>query len=94
MNGTGPFGVEGSQIPLESRILSVADAFDALMSPRPYREALRPSRALLVLENGENVDWDPEVLAALRRCLSDVLAYVYAVEPEEGEAEPPAAAAA
>lgn len=93
MDGTGPFGVEGSQVPLESRILSVADVFDALLSPRPYREALSPRRALLIIENGENVDWDPEVVAALKACLHDVLADVYAVGPESGEAEPPATAA-
>ena len=93
MDGTGPFGVEGSQIPLESRILSVADVFDALLSPRPYREALSPRRALLIIETGENVDWDPEIIAALKACLHDVLADVYAVGPESGEAEPPVAAA-
>lgn len=93
LDGTGPFGVEGSQIPLESRILSVADVFDALMSPRPYREALSPRRALMILENGENVDWDPKVIAALRGCLQDVLADVYAADPDSGESEPPAAAA-
>jgi putative two-component system response regulator len=93
MDGTGPFGVPGDQIPIESRILSVADVFDALLSPRPYREALSPRRALLILENGENVDWDPEVVAALKACLHDVLADVYAVGGDAGEAEPPAAAA-
>lgn len=93
MDGTGPFGIPGADIPLESRILSVADVFDALSSPRPYREALSPRRALVIMENGENVDWDPEVIAALRACLHDVLADVYAVGPESGESEPPAAAA-
>jgi HD-GYP domain-containing protein (c-di-GMP phosphodiesterase class II) len=91
MDGTGPFGVPGDQIPLESRILSVADVFDALMSPRPYREALSPRRALMILENGENVDWDAEVVAALRTCLHDVLADVYAVGGSAGEADSAAA---
>ena len=90
LDGTGPFGIPGDQLPLECRILSVADVFDALMSPRPYREALSPRRALMILENGENVDWDAGVIAALKACLSDVLADVYAV----GDAgEPPAIAA-
>jgi HD-GYP domain-containing protein (c-di-GMP phosphodiesterase class II) len=93
MDGTGPFALPGAEIPLESRILSVADVFDALLSPRPYREALSPRRALLIIENGENVDWDPEVIAALRACLHDVLADVYAVGPESGDSEPPAIAA-
>ncbi len=84
MDGTGPFGIDGAQIPLESRILSVADVFDALLSPRPYRESLSPRRALLIIENGENVDWDPEVVAALKACLHDVLEDVYALPPEAG----------
>lgn len=91
MDGTGPFAVEGSQIPIESRILSVADVFDALLSPRPYREALSPRRALLIIENGENVDWDPEIVAALKACLHDVLADVYAVAPEASEGDAAAA---
>jgi len=88
LDGTGPFAIPGDQVPLESRILSVADAFDALMSPRPYREALSPRRALLILENGQDVDWDERVVAALRACLQDVLADVYAL----GGAEDAAAA--
>jgi putative nucleotidyltransferase with HDIG domain len=90
LDGTGPFGIPGDQIPLASRILAVADVFDALMSPRPYREALTPRRALMILENGANVDWDAEVIAALRKCLIDVLADVYAVGDS---ADPPAEAA-
>jgi putative nucleotidyltransferase with HDIG domain len=93
MDGTGPFAVPGEQLPIESRILSVADVFDALMSPRPYREALSPRRALLILDNGERVDWDPAVIAALKACLHEVLADVYAVGPDAGEADAPAAAA-
>jgi len=93
MDGTGPFALPGAEIPLESRILSVADVFDALLSPRPYREALSPRRALLIIENGENVDWDPEIIAALRACLHDVLADVYAQGPESNESEPPSIAA-
>lgn len=93
LDGTGPFGVPGEKLPLESRILAVADVFDALMSPRPYREALSPRRALLVLEKGGGADWDPEVIAALRACLDDVLADVYAVAGDSGESDPSTAAA-
>ena len=38
LDGSGyPYGLEGDQIPLEARIVSVADIFDALTSPRPYK---------------------------------------------------------
>src|SRR6185436_5469318 len=39
MDGTGPFGISGDNIPLAARIISVADVFDALVSDRPYRAA-------------------------------------------------------
>lgn len=93
LDGTGPFGVAADRLPLESRILSVADVFDALLSSRPYREALSPRRALMVIEKGEGADWDADVIAALRACLPDVLADVYAVAGDSGEPDSSAAAA-
>jgi HD-GYP domain-containing protein (c-di-GMP phosphodiesterase class II) len=46
LNGSGyPFGLEGEQIPLEARIVSVADIFDALTSARPYKDGWSSVRA-------------------------------------------------
>lgn len=46
MDGSGyPFGLAGDEIPLEARIISVADIFDALTSPRPYKDAWPVDRA-------------------------------------------------
>jgi len=46
-DGNGyPLGISGDEIPLECRILSIADAYDAMISPRPYRRGMSPAEAL------------------------------------------------
>jgi putative nucleotidyltransferase with HDIG domain len=64
-DGSGyPDGVTGSEIPLGARILGVADAFDALTSRRPYREALTVSEALDVLEDAAGTQFDTVLVRA------------------------------
>ena len=64
-DGTGyPEGLRGEQIPLPARIIAVADAYDAMTSPRPFREALDHEEALLHLENGAGAQFDPEIVRA------------------------------
>jgi putative two-component system response regulator len=64
-DGTGyPEGLSGEQIPLASRIIHVADAYDAMTSPRPFRDALDHARAVRALTNGAGTQFDPEVVAA------------------------------
>jgi putative nucleotidyltransferase with HDIG domain len=60
-----PHGLQGRAIPLESRILHVADAFDALTSDRTYRPAMTRRRALGAIVDGAGCDFDPECVAAL-----------------------------
>lgn len=60
--GGYPDGLKGDEIPLESRIIAVADAFDAMTSDRPYRRALSKEEAIAILEKNENFQWDPEIL--------------------------------
>jgi putative nucleotidyltransferase with HDIG domain len=61
-DGTGyPSRLRGRAIPLEARLLSVADAFDAMTSPRPYRQALTYGAALLELRSCAGSQFDPEV---------------------------------
>lgn len=65
MDGRGyPDGVRGSQFPLEARIISVADAFDAMTSNRPYRAALSPDEAFRELRRNEGTQFDPKVVRA------------------------------
>lgn len=62
-DGSGyPAGLKGKQIPLEARVLSVADAYDAMTSPRPYRERLSMEEATKELRRCAGTQFDPEVV--------------------------------
>lgn len=67
-NGGGyPDSLRGKAIPLGARVLGLVDAWDALTSERPYREAMAPERAFTLLEGEtERGKWDPEVFEAFR----------------------------
>ena len=61
-DGTGyPSGKAGEEIPLEARILAVADAFDAMTSDRPYRRALTLEQALAEVDRCAGTQFDPRV---------------------------------
>jgi putative nucleotidyltransferase with HDIG domain len=61
-DGTGyPTGKAGEEIPLEARVLAVADAFDAMTSDRPYRRALTREEALGEVERCAGTQFDPEI---------------------------------
>jgi putative nucleotidyltransferase with HDIG domain len=57
-----PYNVQGDKLLLESRILAIADAFDAMTSDRPYRKALPVEMALQELVNGAGSQFDPELV--------------------------------
>lgn len=66
LNGGGyPDGLAGEQIPIAARILSVADAFDAMTSDRPYRPALSEQEALQRLVASTDLQFDAQVVAEL-----------------------------
>jgi HD-GYP domain-containing protein (c-di-GMP phosphodiesterase class II) len=54
-----PAGLTGRRIPIEARILAIADAFDAMISPRPYRRPLTHEHALAEVEQGAGTQFDP-----------------------------------
>src|SRR3989442_5947371 len=65
LDGKGvPDGLKGGPIPLEVRIVTVADSFDAMTSVRPYRPALSVQRAMQELEDMKGVQFDPRAVAA------------------------------
>lgn len=67
-DGTGyPAGLSGEEIPLGSRIILVADAFDALTTDRPYRRGASRSEALDVIRRHAGTQFDPAVVRALER---------------------------
>lgn len=59
-----PEGLSGEAIPLEARIAKVADAFDAMMSDRPYRASLGLEKAVDELVKGKGSEFDPQVVDA------------------------------
>jgi HD-GYP domain-containing protein (c-di-GMP phosphodiesterase class II) len=66
IDGKGyPHGETAEEIPIASRILLVADAYDAMLSPRPYRLPLTVDEALANIEEGSGSQFDPEVVAVL-----------------------------
>lgn len=68
-DGTGyVYGLSGEDIPLGSRILSVADTWDAMTSDRPYRKGLGDAEGLRRLEAAAGTQFDPEVVEAFLAC--------------------------
>lgn len=62
-DGTGyPCGLKGEEIPLNARIVSIADAYHALVSDRPYRKGLSVEKACEILKLGAGVQWDRELV--------------------------------
>jgi len=72
LDGSGyPEGLTGEAIIAEARITAVADVFEAMSRPRPYRAALGNTVALAELERGCGVAFDRDVIGALKSLLSD-----------------------
>jgi HD-GYP domain-containing protein (c-di-GMP phosphodiesterase class II) len=66
VDGTGyPLGLRGEQIPLEARILAVADAYEAMTSARPYSAAMSPEDAAAELGRCSGTQFDARVVEAL-----------------------------
>ncbi|HYM16329.1 MAG TPA: HD domain-containing phosphohydrolase [Dehalococcoidia bacterium] len=70
-DGTGyPFGLAGESIPLEARIFSIVDAYDAMTSDRPYRDAMPHDVAMADIEANTRAQFDPSVVTAFKRLMS------------------------
>lgn len=68
-DGNGyPEGLQGEDIPVSARLLSVADAFDAMTSDRPYRKALSGSDAYEEIIKGSGRQFDPGMVDVLSHC--------------------------
>ena len=74
IDGTGyPDGLEGEKIPLTARIVSICDAFDAMISDRPYRRGLTHAAALETLERGAGKQWDAKLVQVFKTLVSEPL---------------------
>jgi putative nucleotidyltransferase with HDIG domain len=64
-DGTGyPHGLKGNDVPMEARIVHVADVYDAITSDRAYRRAMSSLQVFELLERGTGTQFDPEVMEA------------------------------
>jgi HD-GYP domain-containing protein (c-di-GMP phosphodiesterase class II) len=71
LDGSGyPDGLRGEEIPLEARIIAVADVYDALTSARAYRAALPSAQALAIIATEAGSKLDPRCVAALPGALT------------------------
>ena len=63
LDGKGyPEQLKGNQIPLAARIVSVADAYHALVSDRPYRKGMPIEKACAILKEGAGIQWDADLV--------------------------------
>ncbi len=70
-DGSGyPSGLRGEEIPLGSRVIFVADAFDALVTDRPYRKGASRAEAFAVIRKNSGTQFDPTVVDAMERISS------------------------
>lgn len=92
-DGAGyPSGLSGSAIPLQVRILAVADVFEALTSDRPYRPGLTVQAAAAAIRNEAGLQFDPDVVSAFLERRPAIEAILQQVEPRSAvHAEPEAA---
>ncbi|MBQ0163094.1 MAG: HD domain-containing protein [Treponema sp.] len=73
-NGRGyPTGLQGDEIPLSARIMAVADVFDALVSPRCYKEPMPYEKAFEIIEEGAGKDFDPILVAEFMKYKASVI---------------------
>jgi HD-GYP domain-containing protein (c-di-GMP phosphodiesterase class II) len=71
-NGEGePEGLSGMSIPLGSRIIAVADAYQAMVSERAYRISISQEKALEILKSEAGIKWDPVIVDALQEIKRD-----------------------
>jgi two-component system, cell cycle response regulator len=66
-----PDGLAGKAIPLGARIIAVCDAFDAMVSDRPYRNSLGSAQALAELRRCAGKQFDPEIVEVFGEVLLD-----------------------
>jgi diguanylate cyclase (GGDEF)-like protein/PAS domain S-box-containing protein len=73
-DGTGyPQGLKGKQIPLFSRILAIADAYDVMINGRPYKKAINHREAVEEIKNCAGTQFDPELVKPFVEALSCIM---------------------
>ena len=75
-----PDGLKGEEIPLEVRIVSVADTFDAMTSDRAYRKGLPLNKALAEIQDQARKQFDPYVVEYATKVLPEIYKDIYIVQ--------------
>ncbi len=83
MDGTGyPYGLKGEQIPALSRIIAVADVFDAVTSHRPYRAPMSTQEAIKILKDSAGSHLDSDMVKAFDKFIKSRKYVTYAMEED------------
>jgi putative nucleotidyltransferase with HDIG domain len=83
--GGYPAGLAGPDIPIEARLIAVADAYDAMTNDRPYRAALSHDRAIEQLNLGSGSQFDPMAIEAVEAVLTQALDKDFRVTGTSGD---------
>lgn len=76
VNGTGyPKGLKGEEIPIEARIMALADVFDALVSKRCYKDAFSYERAYEIIEKDSGTHFDKQLATVFLSCKEELEKY-------------------
>lgn len=71
-DGTGyPQGLKGEEIPIEARIIHLADSFVSMISPRKFRAAFPAQEAMKIIEKNKNKEFDPNLVEKFRSIISN-----------------------
>jgi putative nucleotidyltransferase with HDIG domain len=84
--GGYPDGLKGKKIPIGARIMSVADAYDAMTSDRPYRKAMKPDKAKSQLLSNRGSQFDPEAVDAFIKSEEKVPFCPMSAKPKKAKA--------
>lgn len=85
-DGSGyPYGLKGEEIPLNARIIAIADAYDGMISNRSYREGLSHEDALKRLEEQSGRQFDPAVVEGFKSIIAEALDEIAEFESQMAE---------
>ncbi len=89
-DGSGyPRGIRGEQIPIEARIATLADVFDALTSKRIYKPSFSLEETLSLIDQDSGKHYDPKVVEAFHKCLPQMVPIMETYAPRDGKTEEP-----
>jgi len=88
-DGTGyPAGLKENNIPLEARVLAIADAYDATTSLRPYHKQLSPQQALTELKRHAGTQFDPELVDIFCKTMEPAVLKELETKPDNANTTP------